>query len=153
MKTIVLLVFWSMSALGFGQIYFPPTDGNDWETTSPQELGWCEESIDTLLTFLDTNNTKAFMILKEGRIVLEEYFDDHSEDALWYWASAAKTLTATLAGKALEDGLMQIDDPVSEYLGTGWTSCDSIEEYERTIFHQLTMTSSFDSNPFLWDCT
>ncbi len=93
------------------------------------------------------------MILKDGRIVLENYFDGHNENTFWYWASAAKTITATLAGKALEDGLLSLDDPVSQYIGTGWTSCDSIDEYQRTIFHQLTMSSSFNNSPFLWDCT
>ncbi|MEM9050474.1 MAG: serine hydrolase [Bacteroidota bacterium] len=153
MKSSLFCLFFLIGVFGFSQTYFPPADGGNWETISYVELGWCQESIDTLLTFLDANNTKAFMILKEGRIVLEEYFDGHNENTLWYWASAGKTLTATLVGKALEDDLLELEDPVSQYIGAGWTSCDPVAENERTIFHQLTMTSSFNSNPFLWDCT
>ena len=144
-----LLSFCTVNA----QTYFPPIAGNEWETTDPSELNWCQENIDTLLSYLEEKNSKAFMILKDGRIVLENYFDEHNENTLWYWASAAKTITATLTGKALEDGLLGLDDPVSQYIGTGWTSCDSIDEYQRTIFHQLSMSSSFDNSPLLWDCT
>jgi len=135
------------------QLYFPPTDGSDdWETVDPQSLNWCPEKIDSLISFLDEKNTKAFMVLKDGRIVIEQYFDDHSANDNWYWASAAKTITATLVGKALEDGLIELNDPVSEYIGMGWTSCDSIDEVTRTIFHQLSMTSSFSNSILIWDC-
>jgi CubicO group peptidase (beta-lactamase class C family) len=138
---------------GTCQLYFPPVDGGEWATSEPANFGWCEESMDTLIDYLDANNTRAFIILKGGRIVLEEYFDGHTEQSLWYWASAAKTITATLVGKAMEEGLLSLDDPISAYIGQGWTSCDSIDEYGRTVFHQLTMTSSFSNSPFLWDCT
>ena len=133
-----------------GQSYFPPDDGSTWETIEPD---WCPEAVDTLLSYLDARNSKSFIILKNGKIALEAYFNDHNANLIWYWASAGKTLTATLVGTAAEDGALQITDPVNQYLGEGWTSCSLQEETERTIRHQLTMSSSFDSNPFLWDCT
>ena len=132
--------------------YFPPTDSNEWETLEPVQLGWCSESVDTLLSYLEARNSKSFIVLKDGKIVLEEYFNNHNANALWYWASSAKTLVATLIGVALENGQLQLTDPANMYLGEGWTSCSLEEESERTIWHQLTMTSSFDNNPLLWDC-
>ncbi|MCZ4408830.1 serine hydrolase [Cryomorphaceae bacterium 1068] len=153
MKCFVFFVSSLLFVTTSAQTYFPPAEGNDWETMEPSELNWCQENIDTLFNYLEEKNSRAFIILKDGRIVLENYFNGHDENTLWYWASAAKTITATLTGKALEDELLSLDDPVSQYIGTGWTSCDSIDEYERTIFHQLTMSSSFNNSPFLWDCT
>jgi CubicO group peptidase (beta-lactamase class C family) len=153
MKCFFLFISSLLVSLVTAQTYFPPVVENDWETVEPSELNWCQESIDTLLTYLEEKNSRAFIILKDGRIVLENYFNGHSENTLWYWASAGKTISATLTGKALEEGLLSLDDPISQYIGTGWTSCDSIDEYERTIFHQLTMSSSFNNSPFLWDCT
>jgi CubicO group peptidase (beta-lactamase class C family) len=135
------------------QLYFPPTDGSEtWESMDPEELNWCQEKIDSLFSFLEERNTKAFMVLKDGKIVVENYFNDFNSDEFWYWASAAKTITATLTGKAMEDGLLSLEDPVSEYLGTGWTQCDSTEEWGRTVYHQLSMSSSFNNSIFLWDC-
>jgi len=132
------------------QGYFPPVDNGNWETT---EQDWCPESVDTLFSYLEARNSKSFIILKDGRIALEAYFNDHNSDLIWYWASAGKTITATLVGAAMEEGALQISDPVNQYLGEGWTSCSLEAETERTIWHQLTMTSSFDNNPVLWDCT
>jgi len=133
-----------------GQNYFPPADGSEWETIDPD---WCEESVDTLLSYLEARNSKGFIILKDGKIALEAYFNNHSSDLIWYWASAGKTLTATLVGAALEDDALELTDPVNQYLGEGWTSCSLEEETQRTIWHQLTMSSSFNNNPLLWDCT
>lgn len=154
MKEVFICLFMFSSLLGRAQTYFPPTDGSEeWETLNPESLNWCQEKIDSLYSFLEERNTKAFMILKDGKIVLENYFNGFEPDDLWYWASAGKTLTATLVGKALEDGFLDLEDPVSSYLGVGWTACDSIEEAERTVLHQLTMTSSFDNSTDLWNCT
>ncbi len=153
MRIILLFVALTSAGLCNAQVYFPPTAGSDWETTNPEELGWCQESIDTLLSYLEARNTKAFMVLKDGRIVLENYFDGFGQNDIWYWASAGKTITATLVGKSLEEGLLNLEDPVSDYLGQGWTSCPPEEEITRTIFHQLSMSSSFNNSILWWDCT
>lgn len=122
-------------------LYFPPNIGNTWETVSPEGLGWCTQRIDSLYQFLETNDTKAFIILKNGRIALEQYFGQFTRDSFWYWASAGKTLTAFLVGQAQEDGLLDINDPTSNYLGTGWTSLPPEKEALITIRNQLTMTT------------
>lgn len=125
-------------------LYFPPITGNTWETTSPDSLGWCPEKIDSLLNFLDDNNTRAFLLLKDGKIVLEHYFGTHTQTTPWYWASAGKTLTAFMVGIAQQEGFLSIHDSGSDYLGQGWTSCTPEQEEEITIWHQLTMTSGLD---------
>ena len=28
-------------------LYFPPTGAEDWETTDPADLGWCQDRIDS----------------------------------------------------------------------------------------------------------
>jgi len=134
-------------------LYFPPTIGNTWQTMTPSSLGWCEEEIPALVDFLADSNTKAFIVLKDGKIVMEYYFGTFTQDSLWYWASAGKSLTAFMVGLAQQDGSLSINDPSSDYLGSGWTSCTPAQEAEITILHQLTMTSGLDdavSNP---DCT
>jgi hypothetical protein len=100
--------------------YFPPpVAGSTWETTDPAELGWCNSRIDSLYNFLDTNGTKAFILLYHGRILLEHYSGTFTQDSLWYWASAGKTLTSTIVGLAQEDGYLDINDPTQLYLGLG----------------------------------
>lgn len=133
-------------------LYFPPTFGA-WESTDPETLGWCEGELNDLQNFLDERDTKSFIVLKEGRIVLEWYFDEFTQDSIWYWASAGKSLTATLVGIAQEEGLLSIDDPTSDYLGAGWTSLSPEQESQITIRHQLTMTTGLNDIGVNVDCT
>ncbi len=125
-------------------LYFPPTTGSTWETISPASLNWCSAKVDSLYDFLDTNNTKAFILLKDGKIVLEQYFGSHTQNSLWYWASAGKTITSFMVGMAQEENHLSITDTTSHYLGPGWTNASPAQEEKITIWHQLTMTSGLD---------
>jgi CubicO group peptidase (beta-lactamase class C family) len=97
--------------------------------------------------------SKAFLVLKDGKMVIEHYFDTFTQDSLWYWASAGKSLSAFLVGRAQENGLLDIDDKTSDYLGTGWTSAPANKEDLVTIRHQLTMTTGLDDGTGNADCT
>lgn len=135
------------------QTYYPPLAGNTWQTVDPATLGWCTDEIPALLTFLEQSNTKAFIVLKDGRIALEHYFGTFTQDSLWYWASAGKSLTAFLVGKAQEEGFLDIDQPTSDFLGAGWTNCAPEQEQLITVRHQLTMTTGLDDGVPDVDCT
>ena len=126
-------------------VYYPPLSSSaTWETVSPQSLGWSAAKIDTLYRFLENKNTKAFIVLKDGKIVLEKYFGTFTTDSVWYWASAGKSMTSFLIGKAQEDGFLSVNDPTNKYLGKGWTSCTETQENAITIRHQLTMTTGLN---------
>jgi len=135
------------------QMYFPPVSGNTWETASPASLGWNETELANLYTFLQQKNTKAFIVLKNGKIVIERYFGRFTADSTWYWASAGKTLTAMLVGIAQKQGLLRISDLTSQYLGSGWTSLPADKENLITIRHQLTMTTGLNDAVPDDDCT
>ena len=122
-------------------IYFPPLTGDVWETKSIANLGWKQTAVQPLLDYLELKNSKGFIILVNGRIVMENYFNGHSATTPWYWASAGKTLTSTLTGIAQQEGLININNKVSDYIGTGWTSLPLAKENLITNKHLLTMTS------------
>ncbi len=132
-------------------LYFPPLVGTNWQTTAPASLGFCPERIDSLYNYLEATHTKSFILLKDGKIVLERYFDTFTQDSLWYWASAGKSLSAFLVGQAQEEGLFSIEDATADYLGAGWTSCTPTQEAAITIRHQITMTSGLDDTPVTSD--
>lgn len=130
---------------GAQSLYFPPTNNTaTWDTISPASLGWCTTEIEALYDYLQQQDTKGFIVLKDGRIVLEKYFGTFTQDSLWYWASAGKTITSFLVGKAQEENYLSLTDTTSAYLGTGWTSCAPEQEERITIWNQLTMTSGLD---------
>jgi hypothetical protein len=48
-------------------LYFPPNNSAVWDTMPPSALGWCQTRIDSLYALLDSNDTKAFVLLKDGK--------------------------------------------------------------------------------------
>ncbi len=131
-------------------LYFPPMNSGEWETLTPESLGWNIQEINSLNTFLSENGTRAFIVLKDGKIVIEQYWGNNilntapfNRESLWYWASAGKTITAFLTGIAQQEKLLNINDRTSDYLGK-WTSMNEEKENLITIRHQLTMTTGLD---------
>lgn len=120
---------------------------------SPNELNWCKDRIDSLYTFLQETYTKAFIVLKDGKIVREWYFGSFKRDSVWYWASAGKTVTAALTGIAQEQKLLDINAPSSRYLGNGWSMMTPAQEDAITVRHHLTMTTGVEGRgPDDTDC-
>ena len=127
------------------QMYFPPNDGNiTWTTKSIADLGWNQNAVQPLLDYLQLKNSRSFIILVNGRIVMENYFNGHTVTSLWYWASAGKTLTATVTGIAEQEGLLNINNKVSDYIGTGWTSTQLAKENLITCKNLLSMNSGLN---------
>jgi len=54
---------------------------------------------------------------------------------------------------AQEDGLLNINNPTSDYLGQGWTSLTPEQEELITVRHQLTMTTGLSDQVGNVDCT
>jgi CubicO group peptidase (beta-lactamase class C family) len=134
-------------------LYFPPIGNTEWSTTSFTSLGWNQTELNNLYPYLESKNTKAFIILKNGKIVVEKYFGSFTVDSIWYWASAGKTMTGLLVGIAQQEGLLNINNLTSQYLGTGWTSAPLDKENMITVKNQLTMTTGLDDGVSDDDCT
>ena len=150
------LLFILLLLVGFktkAQTYFPPLVGDTWDTIDPVDLGWCEDSILVMYDYLEQTDSKAFIVLKNGKIVLEKYFGNFTKDSLWLWNSAGKTLTAYAVGIAQTEGFLDINDVSSDYLGLGWTSLTAPQEGAIKIIHQLTMTTGFDDGVPDFYCT
>ena len=126
------------------KIYFPPLTGTVWETKSIASLGWKETAVPPLLDYLELKHSKGFIILVNGRIVMENYFNGHSAATTWYWASAGKTLTSTMTGIAQQENLININNKVSDYIGTAWTSLPLAKENLITCKNLLSMTSGLE---------
>ena len=124
--------------------YFPPNGSDVWETKTPESLSWNETQMQPLLDYLELKNSKSFIVLVDGKIVMEHYFNGHTKSSPWYWASAGKTLTATMTGIAQQEGFININDKVSDYLGTGWTSIPLEKENLITNKSLLLMSSGLN---------
>ncbi|MEP7323152.1 MAG: serine hydrolase [Saprospiraceae bacterium] len=149
MKFLLAFFFLLEISLSHAQnIYFPPSNSNEWDTLSPSSLHWCTDRINSMYDFLSEQKTKSFIILKDGKIVLEKYFGTYTRDSLWLWFSAGKSLSAALVGIAQEAGYLDINKKVSDYIGKGWTGETQDKEDLITVWNQLTMTSGLNELAF-----
>lgn len=144
-------IFAQKNSLGSSNLYFPKGDSEVWEQVSLDSLGWDKAELTALLHWLAREGTRGFLILKNGKMVVEEYWGSKltgmgtmDKDGFWYWASAGKTLTSVLVGLAEEEKLFKLKDPSSKYLGEGWTSVTLKQEKDIRIFNHLSMTTGLD---------
>lgn len=135
------------------EMYFPPLNSDTWETKSITELNWNESELQPLLDFVEDKGTKAFIILKNGRMAVEWYGNGADATTNLQWNSAAKTLVAFTVGIAQEEGFLNIDDSSRGYLGENWSLMTAQQEENVTIKHHLNMTTGLDYNLFNTSCT
>jgi CubicO group peptidase (beta-lactamase class C family) len=97
---------------------------------------------DALRKELEDFQTIGFAIVKEGKLLYEEYWDDYSDESLTNSFSMAKSITTMLLGKAIEQGYIQsldqrITDFIPEFLN------DSLGRLV-TVGHLSSMRSGLD---------
>ena len=71
---------------------------------------------ESLQHFLDSSFTDAFLVLKEGVIVTEDYRNNMQDSTRHLLNSVSKSFVGMLAGIAVEDGLLDTNKYVSAYL-------------------------------------
>lgn len=70
-----------------------------------------------LAEFLSVNRVAGLLVIKDGKIALEDYELGNTEKSRWVSWSMAKSICSTLVGAALKDGLIgSLDDPLTQYL-------------------------------------
>ncbi len=73
--------------------------------------------VDDFDTFLEENDTQAFIVIQDETILYENYFNDAQRDSMMTSFSVAKSFTSALVGIAIADGFINsVDDPITDYL-------------------------------------
>jgi CubicO group peptidase (beta-lactamase class C family) len=116
-------------------------------------LSWDSLKLEDALYYAGARSSYGVIILQNGRIVKEKYWNSWNQDTRYYIASAGKSVVASLVGIAQQDGILNINAPSSTYLGTGWTSLTSQQEQLITVKHQLSMTTGLNENVPDDNCT
>lgn len=90
--------------------------------------------------FLSQIKTTSFLIVKDGKIIHESYFGNHTENTKSNTFSVAKSFVGLMIGIAIDKGLINsFDDPITDYLPFSITN-DSLV----SIRHLLTMSSGLN---------
>ncbi|MBI2709478.1 MAG: serine hydrolase [Actinobacteria bacterium] len=118
-----------------------------WQTVQPRDVGWDPVGLRAALDFAASRGSRALVLALDGSVLAEGRWGvgpAYRQDI----ASCQKSVVAVLVGIAQQRGLLSIGDPVSRYLGSGWSNAGRLAERRITIRHLLTMTSgltdSFD---------
>lgn len=133
--------------------YYPPLTGDVWDTKNPVSIGWNEALLQQAFDYAGTKNTYGLIVLHKGKIVKEQYWNNWTKDTRYFLASAGKSVVAFVAGIAQKDGIININNRTSQYLGTGWTSLPLAKENLITVKNQLAMTTGLDDGVPDQDCT
>jgi CubicO group peptidase (beta-lactamase class C family) len=90
--------------------------------------------------FLRETDTLALVVVHEGRVVRERYFDGATRESLQTSFSVAKSFVSTLVGIAIDEGLIgSVDDSVTKYVPELATRDPRFRQI--TLRHLLTMSS------------
>lgn len=69
------------------------------------------------LTELETGGTASFMVIKDGEVVSENYFNGYGDRSKTNSFSMAKTVTTLLLGIAIEEGYIRdLDQPIIDFI-------------------------------------
>ena len=128
----------------------PEKTDDGWETASLSEADVDPAKINSLiLNILNKKfkNIHSVIIIKNGKLILEEYFDGYHMDKIHPIQSDTKSITSILIGIAVDQRIISdLDKKVYEffqnYKDTKWID----QKYEINIRHALTMTAGLD-----WD--
>jgi CubicO group peptidase (beta-lactamase class C family) len=153
--------FWPRGRTPGTYVYHsPPALDDGWRVASLEEEnidrrgieGFIQHLLDMPMDSADAQEVNGILIARHGRLVLEEYFHGFHRDRLSVTRSAAKSITATLIGAAIEAKLpVRLTDPVYRVMNDGRFP-PGLEPRKRamTLEDLLTMSSGIfcdDSNP------
>lgn len=107
-------------------VHYPPATGA-WETMTPASIGWDSTALRSALDWAGTQKSTAVVILWRGRIVAERYWGGWTAGTDSIIASAGKSVLSTVIGQLSASGRLSLDDPVSQWIGAGWSRSPATE--------------------------
>jgi CubicO group peptidase (beta-lactamase class C family) len=87
----------------------------DWAVAEPAELGFDPAILEQLAAEVDPE-TSCLVVTRHGKIVGEWYWNDWTAESTEPVLSVTQAYTSTLVGIAQDEGLLDLDDKVSEYV-------------------------------------
>ncbi len=122
----------------------PPNLKDDLKVEKAQKLGFNTKTLETLVQKISDEefvNVDALLIIKDDKLILEEYFNGYNRNRLHTQKSISKSITALLAGIALDKQLIpSLEAKMMDFLPK-YQSYRRPEHEKITIHHMLSMTT------------
>jgi CubicO group peptidase (beta-lactamase class C family) len=135
---------------------YAPAVRDDWKVSTPKEQGLDPNLVAEL--YLDATGVEklySILIVKNGCLVAERYFNDGSIDHKNRLCSVTKSYTSALAGIALAQGhLTSVDQKMLDFFPEIAGQITDPRKKRITIRHMLQMRAGYpweETEPKLWD--
>jgi CubicO group peptidase (beta-lactamase class C family) len=124
--------------------FFTPTNVSyddptplEWPTASPADVGLDEAALSTAADNVALSpDVQSLLVVRDGRLVFERYFNGSSATEANSIASASKSILSVATGIAIEDGLLELDSRIDAFLAP-----DLVGQHgDLTVEHLLTMS-------------
>lgn len=123
-----------------------------WEITNPASVGINEDSLYVLFNLLNETKHRDFrslVVIKDGKLVVDEYFNGYWYTNIHDIRSAGKSVTSMLAGIAIEKGLFKRSDKVMSFFPEyAHLKNKSPEKFEITIEDLLVMSAGLATDDY-----
>ncbi|TAG46837.1 MAG: class C beta-lactamase-related serine hydrolase [Betaproteobacteria bacterium] len=102
-----------------------------------------EQAIAELPPAID-HGMHSMLVLRHGKLVLEQYWNGYDKDALQDIRSATKSITSLLTGVAIDKSLLLgVDEPIRDTLVSAYPNAPALA-HAISIKHLLTMSNGLD---------
>jgi CubicO group peptidase (beta-lactamase class C family) len=121
---------------------------------------WDDAALDDLASYCQGQRTTGLLVVERRRTVLERNWPVPADSELFAQrflhgkardgalredvASQQKSLVALLAAIAVDRGWLDLELPVSKYIGRGWSHAEAAQEDAIVVRHLLEMCSGLD---------
>ncbi|MFC2104714.1 serine hydrolase domain-containing protein [Bacteroidota bacterium] len=130
----------------FPEKYFPTVE---WRECSPEQVGMSSTALKKAYDYVAKSslNTHGILIVKDGYIVCEAYFNGYSRNSYHTSYSIAKSFSSAAIGIAIDkEHINSVNDKIAGYFVQLQAENVQSEKKEVTIKHLLTMKAGFE-----WD--
>ena len=138
------IVMWGCSTSGPESR--PTAPGATWPTAAPEEQGFDSALLAQLVEQIHLQGlpVDSLQLVRNGFLILDAYFYPYPDDRAHDVASVTKSVTSTLVGIALDQGLLTLDQKVVASFPDLVPMPPSDGKADIELHHLLTMTSGLD---------
>jgi len=140
-----LLVGCGPSTKELEAVDYTPLPGDDWAVSTPEEQGLDPMLVAELyFNAAELETLFGLLVIKNGHLIAEGYFNQGSVEQKAYMASATKSVTSTLVGIALDQGcLSSLDQKMIDFFPEFADQLTDPRKEQITIRDLLKMRSGY----------
>lgn len=153
---LTMLVGCGPSQEDIAAVDYTPLPGDDWEVSTPTEQGLNPMLVGEMyLNAADLDTIYSLLVIKNGYLIAEDYFNEGSADQKDRLQSVTKSFTSALVGIALEQGcLLSVDQKMLDFFPEVTSEITDPRKEQIMLRNMLEMRAGYpneEDDPALWN--